>query len=144
MNSIPTGTRTLNRGWFQTTDTKLAAFLWTIGCKPTKPPLKKRYKAEAPDKIICKWSFELEPSNSGKSLDECVGIWKKGLAYFAENPDCPIAKVMATIKNYAFLVDMIEEDTPFNTLVTYDVNGQTFRVLKDSKKHKKLQEKLGY
>ena len=40
--------------------------------------------------------------------------------------------------------DMIEEDTPFNTLVTYDVNGQTFRVLKDTKKHKKLQQKLGY
>ena len=141
---IETGTRKVNEGWFQTSDTKLAAFLWTVGCKPTTPPLRKAYKARKPDEKRIIWRFHLDHSNFGMSLDKCVGIWKKGLPYIADNPECPVGRVMGTIKNYAFLVDLVDRDTPENTIVHYDVNGQKISCLEGSKKHQKLKERLGY
>jgi hypothetical protein len=142
--AVQTGTRSVSISWFRTTDTKLAAFLWTAGCKPKNPPLRKKYKADNPSDVTIEWVFECEKGSFGKTLDECVGIWKKGVPYIADNPTCPVGQIMGTIKNYAFLVDMVNKDTPFNTIIFYNVNGQRISCVKDSKKHKKLKERLGY
>ena len=134
--------------FYTTKDTKLACYLLTCGFKGhnDNPPLRKDVDPQKdPDKVVCSWNFDSSgKSNFGHSFDKCFGAWKKGASYIAANPECPLSHIIGTLKNYQFCLDAINADSPWNTVYSYKFDGKTFLVLKDSKKHKKIKEKLGY
>jgi len=133
---------------YTTSDTKLACYLLTCGIVAPKgnPPLRKMVDPKVDsNKASVKWTFDAScKTNWGHSFNECFGAWRRGVSYITDNPDCPLSNIIGTIKNYQFCLDAINSDSPWNTVMKYRFDGKTFLVLKDSKKHKAIKEKLGY
>lgn len=126
---------------FQTSDTKLASFLITSGHLPMSPPLIKR---EEKGKTKGFWRFNNfeELNQYGKTLDQSLGVWKKGIKYIEENPDDYESKIMQALKTYDYLTSQFNRDDLGNTLVFYTIDGNTFSAVKGSKKDELLKKKL--
>jgi len=125
---------------FRTSDTKLASFLITTGHLPQKPPFTRQ---EMSGKTRAVWGFDdfTDKNFFGRTINESLLIWKGGIKYLKENPDCTEGKVMQALKTYDTLTSLIGRDDLGNTLVFYEVDGYKFSAIKGTEKEKMLAEK---
>ena len=125
---------------FQTSDTKLASFLITSGHLPMSPPL---IKKEIDGKTRGFWRFDNfeELNQYGRTLDQSLGVWKKGIKHIEENPKDYESKIMQALKTFDYLTAQFGRDDLENTLVFYTIDGNTFSAVKGSKKEEMLKRK---
>lgn len=142
------GEDTLQQGAviIQVANTKLAACLLAVGVplyesRPDKPdtiPPYVRLKLKS-GKIRTVYNFYPKSQDGMYSTSTLVRAWDHDLDYIAENPDCPFAAAMATVKNLEKINEHFHSvDTkPRVAFVVPTDNGTgTLMVTEGSKKHK--------
>jgi len=125
---------------FQTSDTKLASFLITSGHLPMNPPLIKR---EIEGKTRGFWRFDNfeELNQYERTLDQSLGVWKKGIKHIEEHPEDTESKIMQALKTFDYLTSQFNRDDLGNILTFYTIDGNTFSAIKGSKKEEMLKKK---
>ena len=128
-------------GYFVTSDTILATFLWTLGHETQATPLRRKTEDVNGENAKAYWGFRLTPSKFTKSIDDSVSIWKQSDDYIKNNTEdesyATISTVLGTLSNLKRLKDVASKDRG-NTIIDYKYNGKTFHVLKGSERHKKI------
>lgn len=121
--------------YFFTPDLDVAICLVTLGFKVRRhPPVS---VVKNPDGIVhTKVSFNVTSDCGKYTTDAFMAAYKHDAKYCNENPDCPMAYVIAAVKNKSSMIKALGEITPTVYMRKSQNSGPVIGVVENSEKHK--------
>lgn len=121
--------------FFLISDMDAVVCLITLGFKVRKDPPTKVVKN--PDGNVITTVYFNTVSDCGKyTVEKFMKAYKHDAKYVNENPDCPMAFVIAAVKNKSSIIRSLSSITPSVCMRPTEHSGPVIRVVEGSEKHK--------